>query len=213
MRHMPAIWQRGSAGAIAFALLVAPAKPGSDATPNTEKLRHLVIKDCGSCHGLSLKGGLGKPLTAEHLSQWDREQIARGRAELDRVVALGGRGPYALQAAIAAQQARDEPDWRHVSVLYRELAADTGSPVVELNRAAAVHEVDGPAAALELIDGGSLPDVLAGYRYLHATRAELLARLDRVDEARAAYRQAIDLTPEGSEHRSFERRLRELGDR
>ncbi len=144
---------------------------------------------------------------------WDREQIARGRAELDRVVALGGRGPYALQAAIAAQQARDEPDWRHVSVLYRELAADTGSPVVELNRAAAVHEVDGPAAALDLIDGGSLPDVLAGYRYLHATRAELLARLDRVDEARAAYRQAIDLTPEGSEHRSFERRLRELGDR
>jgi len=75
MRHMPAIWQWGSAGAVAFALLVAPAKSGSDAAPNPEKLRHLVIQDCGSCHGLSLKGGLGKPLTAEHLSQWDREQL------------------------------------------------------------------------------------------------------------------------------------------
>ncbi len=76
MRHTPATWRWGRAGAVVFALLVAPAAAGSDPAPNPEKLTHLVIQDCGGCHGLTLKGGLGKPLTAEHLSQWDREQLA-----------------------------------------------------------------------------------------------------------------------------------------
>jgi RNA polymerase sigma-70 factor, ECF subfamily len=92
-------------------------------------------------------------------------------------------------------------------VLYGELARLTGSPVVELNRAAAVAEAEGPQAGLRLVDQLALHD----YRYLHSTRAELLGRLGRNDEACAAYRRALALVDDDAERRLFERRLAELG--
>jgi RNA polymerase sigma-70 factor (ECF subfamily) len=137
---------------------------------------------------------------------YDRSRIEEGRAALDRALALQGRGPYVLQAAIASLHADEPCDWHEIAALYAELARLTRSPVVELNRAVAVAETDGPAAALELVDG--LP--LGEYRYFHATRGELLRRLGRRDEARAAYERALALTPDGAERRFLERRLAEL---
>ena len=125
---------------------------------------------------------------------------------LDQAFAQGGRGPYVVQAAIAARHAEEPRDWRHIAVLYAELARLTDSPVVELNRAAAVAETEGPEAGLRIVDGLDLDE----YRYLHSTRAELLRRLGRTDEARAAYVRALDFVHDDAERRLFERRLAEL---
>jgi RNA polymerase sigma-70 factor, ECF subfamily len=138
---------------------------------------------------------------------WDDGQIAAGRAALDRALALRGRGPYVLQAAIAALHADEPRDWLQIAALYGELARLTGSPVVELSRAVAVAEHDGPAAGLAIVDRLELGD----YRYLHATRAELLGRLGRTDEARDAYRRALALVHDDAERRLLERKLAELG--
>jgi RNA polymerase sigma-70 factor (ECF subfamily) len=138
---------------------------------------------------------------------WDGDEIARGRDALDRALALGGRGPYALQAAIAALHMADPPDWPQLAALYGELARDTGSPVVELNRAAAIAEAGDVESALALVDGIALER----YHYLHATRAELLRRLDRADDARAAYGRALELVHSDPERRFLEQRLAELG--
>jgi RNA polymerase sigma-70 factor (ECF subfamily) len=139
-------------------------------------------------------------------SRWNTTQIARGRAELDRAIALGGRGPYVLQAAIASLHAETPCDWAQIAALYGELTHLTASPVVELNRAIAVAETEGPEAGLRIVDGLGLDD----FRYLHSTRAELLRRLGRTDEARDAYRRARELTDDGAERRFLERRLTEL---
>jgi len=138
---------------------------------------------------------------------WDDAQIAEGRAVLDRAIAQRGRGPYVLQAAIASLHADEPHDWAQIAALYGELARLTGSPVVELNRAVAVAEAEGPEAGLAIVDRLALDD----YRYLHSTRAELLRRLDRTDEARAAYRRALELAPDEPERRLMARRLEELG--
>ena len=145
-------------------------------------------------------------LADQDRARWDTDQIAQGRSVLDRAFALGGRGPYVVQAAIAACHTQDTPDWRHIAVLYGELSRLTGSPIVELNRAVAVAEVEGPEAGLQRIDRLDLDD----YRYLHTARGELLHRLDRTDEAVAAYRRALTLVPDEAERRLFERRLTEL---
>jgi RNA polymerase sigma-70 factor (ECF subfamily) len=145
-------------------------------------------------------------LADQDRSLWDGDAVARGRAALERAFALGGRGPYVVQAAIAALHVEDEPDWRHIVVLYGELLRLTGSPVVALNRAAAVGEAEGPAAGLALVD--ALP--LEGYRYFHSTRGELLGRLGRRSEACDAYRLALALVTDDAERRLFERRLAEL---
>jgi RNA polymerase sigma-70 factor (ECF subfamily) len=140
-------------------------------------------------------------------SRWDVGQIAAGRAELDRALVLGGRGPYVLQAAIASLHAELPCDWVQVAELYGELGRLTGSPVVELNRAIAIAETEGPEAGLRVVDQQlGLDD----FRYLHSTRAELLRRLGRIDEARDAYRRARQLTDDGAERRFLERRLTEL---
>jgi RNA polymerase sigma-70 factor, ECF subfamily len=139
-------------------------------------------------------------------SLWDLEQIAAGRATFDRAIGLDGHGPYVIQAAIALAHVNDPKDWMHIAVLYGELARLTRSPIVELNRAVAVGEAEGPDAALAIIDRLTLD----GYRYLHSTRAEFLHRLGRNSEASAAYRQAIALTPNGTERRQFQRRLAEI---
>jgi RNA polymerase sigma-70 factor, ECF subfamily len=137
---------------------------------------------------------------------WDADQIAAGRAHLDRALALRGRGPYVLQAAIASLQLDDPIDWREICALYEQLSRLTGSPVVELNRAVAVAEAGAPDEALAIVDGLSLD----GYRYLHSTRAELLRRLDRPEEAAVAYRRALELTEAGAEVRFLRERLASL---
>ncbi len=145
-------------------------------------------------------------LADQDRSLWDGEQIAEGRAVLARALALQGRGPYVVQAAIASAHAQTPCDWAHIAVLYGELAQLTGSPVVELNRAVAVAEVEGPDAGLRIVDRLALDE----YRYFHSTRAELLHRLGRTAEARDAYRRALDLVHDDGERRLFERRLAEL---
>jgi RNA polymerase sigma-70 factor (ECF subfamily) len=139
-------------------------------------------------------------------SLWDLDEIAEGRARLERGQALGGRGPYAVQAEIASQHVDEPQDWRRLAELYGELARLTGSPVVELNRAAAMAEageVEDALALAETLDLGS-------YHYLHATRAELLRRLDRTDEAREAYERALELVHSEAERRFLEQRQGEL---
>ena len=141
-------------------------------------------------------------------SLWDAGKIAEGRATLDRALAQHGRGPYVVHAAIASLHADAPHDWNEIALLYAERGRLTGSPVVELNRAVAVAEAEGPEAGLAIVDRLALDD----YRYLHATRGELLRRLDRRDEARAAYRRALDLTEaDDTDRRLLERRLDELG--
>jgi RNA polymerase sigma-70 factor, ECF subfamily len=141
-------------------------------------------------------------------SLWNFDQITEGRAVLERALALGGRGPYVVQAAIAALHLDEPQDWPQLAALYGELARLTGSAVVELNRAAALAEAGDVEAALTLAESLELDQ----YHYLHATRAELLQRLDRVDEARAAYSRALELVHSDAERRFLEGRLAELTD-
>jgi RNA polymerase sigma-70 factor (ECF subfamily) len=137
---------------------------------------------------------------------YDTGGIAAGRRELERALALQGRGVYVLQAAIAALHAEQPVDWAEVAALYAELFRRTESPVVELNRAVAIAELEGPEAALRIVDALELD----GYRYLHSTRADLLRRLERRDDAARAYERALELTPAGAERRFLEGRLAEL---
>jgi RNA polymerase sigma-70 factor, ECF subfamily len=139
---------------------------------------------------------------------WDSEQIAAGRLVLDRALALRGRGPYVLQAAIASLHADEPRDWPQIAALYGELARLTDSPVVELSRAVAVAEADGPQAGLEIV--AALDVDLDEYRYLHATRGELLSRLGRTADAREAYARALALAHDDAERRLLERRLAAL---
>jgi RNA polymerase sigma-70 factor (ECF subfamily) len=136
----------------------------------------------------------------------DAAEIGEGRAALDRALALLGRGPYVVQAAIASLHADTPRDWVQIAGLYGELSRLTGSPVVELNRAIAVAEADGPEAGLRIVDGLALDD----YHYLHATRGELLRRAGRTAEARAALLRALDLVHDAAERRVLGRRLAEL---
>lgn len=136
----------------------------------------------------------------------DSAEIAEGRESLDRALALLGRGPYVVQAAIASLHADEPRDWPQIAALYGELVRLTDSPVVELNRAVAVAETEGPQAGLDIVDRLDLDD----YRYLHATRGELLRRLGRTDEARDAYRRAVALVVDDAERRVLERRLEEI---
>jgi RNA polymerase sigma-70 factor, ECF subfamily len=135
---------------------------------------------------------------------WDHEQVEAGRTALDRALALRGRGPYVLQAAIASLHAEDTLDRPQIAALYGELARLTRSPVVELNRAVAVAEADGLEAGLAAIDG---LDELDAYHYFHAARADLLRRLGRPAEARAAYERALELVHSEPERRFLARRV------
>jgi RNA polymerase sigma-70 factor (ECF subfamily) len=146
-------------------------------------------------------------LADQDRSLWDRHQIAEGRVALARALALGGRGPYVVQAAIASLHAEDASDWPQIAALYGELSSLTESPVVELSRAVAVAETEGPEAGLDIIDRLALEE----YSYLHSTRGELLRRLGRTDEAREAFRRALALVHGDAERRLLEQRLADLG--
>lgn len=143
----------------------------------------------------------GEPvqLDRQDRSRWDRAAIARGRAALARVDALGrGRGPYALQASIAECHALaasiEDTDWERIVVLYEALGRIAPSPVVELNRAGAIAMAHGPEAALPIIDRLEASGELRGYHLLQSTRAELLRRAGREAEARLAFAEAAALT-------------------
>jgi RNA polymerase sigma-70 factor, ECF subfamily len=145
-------------------------------------------------------------LAEQDRALWDFDQIEAGRVELDRSLALGGRGPYVVQAALAALHVDDPQDWNEIAALYGELARLTGSQVAELNRAAALAEAGDPEAGLAVLERLELDR----YHYLHAVRAELLRRLERADEARGAYERALELVHSDAERRFLERRLAEL---
>ena len=148
-------------------------------------------------------------LADQDRSRWDQEEIDEGRSILQTSMRQWRPGTYALEAAIAAIHA-DAPsaeatDWRQIVAIYERLYALHPTPVVALNQAVAVSMVDGPAAALPLVDALSEP--LAGYHLWHATRADLLRRLDRFDEAIASYRHACELAGNEAERRFLTRRI------
>jgi RNA polymerase sigma-70 factor (ECF subfamily) len=147
---------------------------------------------------------------------WDRAMIAEGLALVEpALTAAAPPSPYAVQAAIAALHAQApvaaDTDWRQIAALYAWLTRAAPSPVVELNHAAALAMVDGPAAALQRVEALAARGALAGYDVLPAVRADLLRRLGRRDEARAAYAEALALARHDPERRYFRRRIAELG--
>jgi RNA polymerase sigma-70 factor (ECF subfamily) len=139
-------------------------------------------------------------------SLWDRPRIEEGRRVLERAFALRAPGPYQLQAAIAALHTEPQTDWTQIAALYTQLALQVPSPVVELNRAVAVAMADGPEQGLALMR--DLP--LDEYHLYHSARADLLRRLERLDEAEAAYRRALELAQTEPERRFLSRRLQEI---
>jgi len=161
-------------------------------------------------------GGEPIPLLEQQRSRWDRLLIQRGLEALRRSEDLGGaRGPYALQAAIAACHATaptaGDTDWPRIVALYDALAALTPSPVVELNRAVAVAMAFGPAAGLELVDGIASEPALAGYHLLPAVRGDLLERSGRFEEAAAEFARAASMTRNLPEQRLLLERSRSAG--
>jgi RNA polymerase sigma-70 factor, ECF subfamily len=147
-------------------------------------------------------------------SLWDRRAIETGLGLLERASRLGPAGPYVLQAAIAAEHARakspDETDWRRIALLYGMLARAQPSPVIELNRAAAVAMAEGPERGLDLIDDLALAEQLSGYQPFWSSRGDLLRRAGRKDEAVKAYERALELATNPIERRFLEGRLAEL---
>jgi len=150
----------------------------------------------------------GEPvlLLDQNRARWDHLLIRRGLAALARAERLNEeRGPYVLQAAIAACHARartaDETDWTRIADLYRELAERTPSPVVELNRAVAVAMAHGPAAGLELVDALTAEPTLKSYHLLPSVRGEFLKKLGRLDEARVEFERAASLTQNARERK------------
>ncbi|WP_235038648.1 RNA polymerase sigma factor [Kibdelosporangium aridum] len=148
-------------------------------------------------------------------SRWDQDAIAEGVSVLDAALEHGNTGPYQLQAAIAAchataRQASDT-DWPRIAMLYEAMLRLNPSPVISLNHAVAVAMASGPAEGLALLESLQHKGKLADYHLLPATRADFLRRLGRVDEAAAAYREALALAPTDAERRFLTRRLAELG--
>jgi RNA polymerase sigma factor (sigma-70 family) len=147
----------------------------------------------------------GSPITLldQDRSLWDRVLINHALRALDHASSLGGSGPYVLQASIAACHARAfvaaDTDWEQIASLYELLAVQTGSPIVELNRAVAVAMADGPAAGLEIVDDLRSDPALRGYHLLPSVRADLLFKLGRRDEARVEFEAAAEMTANDKE--------------
>jgi RNA polymerase sigma-70 factor, ECF subfamily len=154
-------------------------------------------------------------LEEQDRSRWDRAQIEQGLRLVDDALRVPGRPqPYAVQAAIAALHARapsyEQTDWPQIAGLYEVLLRISPSPVIELNHAAAMSMVDGPARALDLVDATAARGGLHGYELLPAVRADLLRRLGRKEEAREAYRAATEATQLEPLRRLYARRMREM---
>jgi RNA polymerase sigma-70 factor (ECF subfamily) len=145
-------------------------------------------------------------LADQDRSRWNAAQVARGREALARALALHGRGAYVIQAAIASLHMEEPLDWPQIAALYGELVALTGSTVVELNRAIAMAEAEGTEAGLAVVDRLDLE----GYQYFHSTRADLLRRLGRTNEAQTEYERALELAHTEPERRFLRRRVAEV---
>ena len=154
-----------------------------------------------------VRDGQVVPLDDQDRTRWNDRQIAEGRQLLQTAMARGPAGPYVVQAAIADLHLHQPRDWPQIAALYETLARYTESPVVELNRAIAVAEIDGPASGLAILDGLELDQ----YRYFHSTRADLLRRAGRNSEARQAYERALELAQTDPETRFLQDRLASLG--
>lgn len=158
--------------------------------------------------------GVPVVLEDQDRASWDRKEIAEGVALVDRALRMRRPGLYQVQAAIAALHAEadtpDQTDWPQITALYCTLMSISPSPIVELNRAVAVAMAYGPERGLALIDSPEVAGALEQYRWLHSTRAELLRRLGRLDEATTAYRQALRLSENARERAFLNRRLAEM---
>ncbi len=155
-------------------------------------------------------------LEEQDRGRWDREEISDGAALAEQALREARPGPYAVQAAIAALHAQarrpEETDWRQIAALYNVLLRLYPSPVVELNRAVAVAQSEGPEEGLRLLDDLEERGALASYHLLPAARADLLKKLGRFEEAAEAYRRALSLVANEPERRFLERRLAEVED-
>ena len=160
--------------------------------------------------------GNGEPVLLEDQdrSLWDRSEIEEGMGLVERALKVRTPGPYQVQAAIAALHGRvaapEQTDWAQIAALDSYLAKMTPSPVVELNRSVAVAMAEGPSRGLDLIDRAEVSGELDGYRWLHSSRADLLRRLGRFEEAAEAYRRALTLSENASERAFLLRRLAEV---
>ena len=195
--------------AVRLATVVAQLLPDEPEVLGLLALLHLHAARAEARHG---PDGRIVLLRDQDRSRWDRRRIDLALALLGRAGALDRTGPYQLQAAIAAVHTRAaaaaDTNWAAIRALYDELAAVAPSPVVSLNRAVAIAETDGPAAALDEVE--ALSAALGSYHLLHATRADLLTRVGRRDDAAAAYRRALELAANDVERGFLAERLAEL---
>jgi RNA polymerase sigma-70 factor, ECF subfamily len=202
--------QNLTAEAIRLARILAQMLP--DEPEAGGLLALLLLHDARRAARVDAAGEL-VPLEDQDRSRWDASQIAEGTRLLEAALRRGRPGPYQVQAAIAACHATAAEaattDWAQIAALYGQLARLVPSAVVRLNRAVAVGMRDGPAAGLALAEQLERTGELAGYHLLPATRADLLRRLGRRDEAAAAYRKALELAPTEPERRYLARRLTE----
>jgi RNA polymerase sigma-70 factor (ECF subfamily) len=156
--------------------------------------------------GARMRDGEIVRLDDQDRALWDDGQISEGRELLRQAITRGQTGPHVVQAAIADLHLQQPRDWRQIAALYNTLSVQTGSPVVELNRAIAVAEIDGPEAGLAILNGLDLDQ----YRYFHSACADLLHRAGRDDEARHAYQRALELAQTDAERRSLTDQLGKL---
>jgi RNA polymerase sigma-70 factor (ECF subfamily) len=196
--------------AIRLARLVVELVPDPEALG---LLALMLLTESRRAARISADGDVILPADQER-TKWNRELIAEGSALIDRALSSRTVGPYTLQAMIAAEHARaptaDAADWGRIVGLYDQLVRADPSPVVELNRAVAVAMRDGPSVGLALIDAILARGDLDDYHLAHSARADLLRRLTRPTEARAAYGRALVLTRQEPERRFLERRLKDL---
>jgi RNA polymerase sigma-70 factor, ECF subfamily len=190
--------------AIRLAKLLAVLMPDE---PEALGLLALLLFQDSRREARTAPGGDLVLLADQDRSLWNADRIDEGHRVLDRALRLRSPGPYQVQAAIAALHTEPDTDWAQIAALYAQLARQTSSPVVELNRAVAVAMADGPERGLALMHGLPLDE----YHLYHAARADLLRRLDRLDEAADAYRRALELAQTEPERRFLSERLRELG--
>jgi RNA polymerase sigma-70 factor (ECF subfamily) len=175
----------------------------------------ILLQDSRRATRVDVRGGLVL-LADQDRTRWDTTKIAEGSARAERALRLahGRPGPYALQAAIAAVHAEASSDaatdWPQIAALYGELERVAPSPVVALNRAAALAMADGPAVGLAAVDAAGADGVLDDYHLFHSARADMLRRLDRRDEAATAYRRALDLAGNTAERAFLTARLESL---
>jgi RNA polymerase sigma-70 factor, ECF subfamily len=196
---------------IRLARLLARLMPGNPEVPGLLAL--MLLQDSRRAARLDDAGEL-VTLEDQDRTRWNPAEIDEGRQILDATLSRGKPGPYQVQAAIAAYHATAataaDTDWPSIARLYQELARLVPTPVVELNRAVAVGMAHGPAAGLALADALAASGQLAGYHLLAATRADMLRRLGRLDEAADAYREALKLAGTETERRYLARRLAEV---